>query len=123
DLDWWYTSDSAGLDMQRVPTAKLAAKIVNKLLTAGPGRVLLNMTFGGMPTLMRMSSTTVNVTVNGTSAPAVSMNMMPPGHLPSENLDPMLVSYASTGQPNANGAGKMCGNIAASPLAKLALTQ
>ena len=51
------------------------------------------------------------------SAPTVSANAMPPGHLPAENLDPVLVSAASTGQQNLNGAGKLCGNITASSLA------
>ncbi len=44
-----------------------------------------------------------------------------PGHLPAEHLDPMLQSFATTGQQNANGAGKLCGNITAGSLAKVPL--
>ena len=37
------------------------------------------------------------------------MNGMTPGHLPSENLDPALQSYQTSGQPNANGAAAASG--------------
>ena len=64
----------------------------------------------------------MTVTVNGVSVPKVAMNMMPPGHVAAEHLDPMLTSFESAGQANANGAGKLCGNIAASSLQKVLLT-
>lgn len=39
-----------------------------------------------------------------------------PGHLASEHLAPALVSFASTGERNDNGAGKLCGNVTAASL-------
>jgi hypothetical protein len=40
----------------------------------------------------------------------------PPGHLASEHLDPALQSYASNGEPDDIGAGKLCGNVGAASL-------
>jgi len=42
---------------------------------------------------------------------------LPPGHLASENLDPALTSYASSGQKTSTGAGELCGNVSAASLA------
>jgi cysteine-rich repeat protein len=122
DLDWWYTADPMSIDMMRVPTAALNGSIVAKALTAGPGSVSLLLNLGGnMPSALSMSNVVVNVTVGATSKPTVAMNNLPPGHVTAENLDPNLVSYGTTGQQNANGAGKLCGNVSALSLSKVPL--
>ena len=121
DVDWWYTGDVMGLDMARKPLALLTASLANRVLNAGPGTINLVLVLTGAPATFKISNVKVQGTVNATSTPKVSANMSTPGHLASENLDPKLVSYESMGQGNANGAAKLCGNIAAASLAKVAL--
>jgi len=50
------------------------------------------------------------------TAPTASASGTTPGHLASENLDPALVSFATTGTASTN---KMCGNITAESLARV----
>ena len=121
DLDWWYKADPLSIDMARSPTAKLPASIANAVLNAGPGSVSINLLLTGGVTPLKMSNVKVQTSIGASNVPKVSMNMLPPGHVPAENLDPMLTSFGASGQPNANGAGKLCGNVAAASLAKIPL--
>jgi cysteine-rich repeat protein len=111
DLDWWYAAAATGLDASRVPTAKLGAQTAAGVLSAGPGTVTLAISIGGAPTPLRFSNVIVHGAVGAPSAPLSASQVagayVPPGHLPSENLDPALKSYQSVGQPSANGAGTL----------------
>ena len=106
DLDWWYTAEAADLDAHRLPVAQLDAKIVSKALTAGPGQMKIGVVLGAAPVALAASGVRVKADVGGTSAPAQTQGATP-GHLPSEHLDPALVSFATL----ANG--ELCGNVSA----------
>jgi cysteine-rich repeat protein len=121
DLDWWYNPDPNSIDANRVPMTKMPASIQNGILTAGPSAVVINLTLGGALSPIDMSNVVVTVSIGASSIPKVSANANPPGHLPSENLDPALQSFASTGQQNANGAGALCGNVSAYALSQAKL--
>src|SRR5690606_3742011 len=73
---------------------------------------------GGSPASLNMSNVILSVTLGATSAPTTT-TANPPGHLPSENLDPALVSYQNGGQKTTNGSGKLCGNVSAASLAQV----
>ncbi|HEV2113020.1 MAG TPA: hypothetical protein VGR50_02655, partial [Terriglobales bacterium] len=110
DLDWWYTPTPADIDANRVPIGQLDASIASHNLRAGPGSFMLPPLLGGT-TGLQFSNTMIKATTGASSAPAVSSNNLPPGHLPSENLDPALVSYGSM------SAGSICGGIDTASLA------
>jgi cysteine-rich repeat protein len=118
DLDWWHIADVTGLDANRLPTALLAASIAAKVLTGGPGKVVIAVILGGSPAALSMSSARVTVTIGAVSTPLTSMGN-PPGHLAGEHLDPALQSFGTMGQQTANGAGKLCGNVSAASLAQV----
>jgi len=63
-----------------------------------------------------MSSTQLSIVTEASSTPLVSAGD-PPGHIPSENLDPALTSYETCGVPNASGSGRICGDVTAKSLA------
>src|SRR3989442_3523849 len=94
DLDWWYTPNAGELDSNGVPINQLSGAIVSRILTAGPGRLSFA---SGLVTTGRLdlSSVLLKANVGSSSAPLRSTNNFPPGHRPSENLDPHLVSFAS----------------------------
>ncbi|MRG92488.1 DUF4215 domain-containing protein [Polyangium spumosum] len=120
DLDWWYTIDPNSIDANRNPLDKLTGAINAKVLTAGPGKISISVNFSGVPALLDMTSTRITASVGAVSTPLTSAGG-PPGHLASENLDPALQTFASNGQKNDNGAGKLCGNVSAASLAKVAV--
>ncbi|HVK64403.1 MAG TPA: DUF4215 domain-containing protein [Polyangium sp.] len=115
DLDWWYTIAPVSIDANRNPLDKLTGFISAKTLTAGPGKLSIGVNFAGAPGALRMSNARLTMSVGAVSTPLVSTGNTP-GHLAAENLDPALQSYASNGQPNDNGAGKLCGNVSAASL-------
>jgi cysteine-rich repeat protein len=117
-IDWWHTAEPAGLDANRLPTALLVASFAAKQLTAGPGRVVVNIILGGAVAPLVMSSARVISSVGAVSTPTVSTGN-PPGHLAAEHLDPALQSFATMAQPTANGAGELCGNVSAKSLANV----
>ncbi|MBK9264794.1 MAG: DUF4215 domain-containing protein [Polyangiaceae bacterium] len=118
DLDWWYTVDLISLDPSRLPKDKLAGSIAAKVLNAGPGALTLNLILGGAPASLKMGKAKITTSIGNASTPLASTGN-PPGHLASENLDPALQSFATMGQPTANGAGKLCGNVTAASLAQV----
>ncbi|HRI64087.1 MAG TPA: DUF4215 domain-containing protein [Polyangium sp.] len=116
DLDWWYTVSAGSINGTRLPIYKLNASITAKVLDAGPGPLQLNVVFGTSPANLKMSSARVNATIGAVSTPLTSTMSTTPGHLPSENLDPALQSFATMAQPTDNAGGKLCGNVAAESL-------
>jgi hypothetical protein len=58
-----------------------------------------------------MSSAHLRANIGSATKPGISTNASTPGHLVSENLDPALVSFAST------SSGELCGNLSAASLA------
>jgi cysteine-rich repeat protein len=120
DLDWWYLIDPSGLDAFRRPVEVLPASITDRLLGAGPGRLQTPVFADGTP--LRLAAARLSITVGASSAPLISSTGDPPGHLPSENLDPALVSYAACGTPTDAGAGRLCGNATARSLAAIPIS-
>ncbi len=110
DLDWWYTPNAGELDGNDLPTKQLIGSIVTKNLNAGPGAIIISPSpLGGGP--WAMSAVVIKATIGNSSAPLQSTNTFPPGHRPSENLDPQLVSFTSM------SAGQLKGIIPALSLA------
>ena len=117
DLDWWYVIDPTTVDGAREPLSTLSAVVASHVLSAGPGPVMAPVLPGGPP--MRMTSTVLTVTTGAASTPLVSASGDPPGHLPAENLDPALVSYATCGTATAAGSGRICGDVVTASLAQM----
>ncbi len=121
DLDWWYTVDPMSIDASRVPTTTMSASFAGKTLTAGPSNISLTLSLGGAPATLRMVGTRVSVVTNTVNAPKTSSGATP-GHLAAEHLDSTLMSFATLGsQQMANNTGKLCGNITALSLSKVAI--
>jgi cysteine-rich repeat protein len=119
DLDWWYDVTPSSIDVSRNPIDKLPGSILGSVLGAGPGSMRMKAAFFGPDSvLLRMSGVKLSVPIGASFAPTPSVGGAPPGHLPSEHLDPALVSFASAGQKVINFAGKLCGNIAVKSLAQ-----
>ncbi|MDI1443583.1 DUF4215 domain-containing protein [Polyangium sp. 6x1] len=115
DLDWWYTIAAVSVDANRNPLDKLTGFISAKTLTAGPGKLSIGINFAGTPASLKLSSARLTMSVGDASTPLVSGGTTP-GHLASEHLDPALQTFASTGQPDDSGAGRLCGNVSAASL-------
>lgn len=115
DLDWWYAVDPLDIDGSRTPTSRLSGSIASKILSAGPGSATLVMNVSSSAR-WRMSSLRVTATNGDLSTPLLATGAAPPGHLASENLDPALASYGSSG---AGIAGELCGNVNAASLAAM----
>ncbi len=112
DLDWWYTSDPAGIDAARLPTATLKGGIKAKALTAGPGTINLLLTLSAGPSAIKVTNSTIKGTIGATSKPTVSTGATP-GHLATENVDPAILTFATM------SGGQMCGNVSALSLSKV----
>lgn len=111
DLDWWYMANPSELDASGAPIHQLPAQIVAKMFSAGPGPLAFAPgTLGQMS--WKMSGVAMKAAIGPSLAPLRSTNNFPPGHLPAENLDPALVSFASM------SAGQLKGNISAASLAR-----
>jgi cysteine-rich repeat protein len=116
DLDWWYNVDPLSIDGNRNPQTLLPGSIAAKVVNAGPGTLNLLLILGGQPAPLKVTQAKITGTLGVTSVPLTSTGL-PPGHLAFENLDPVLSTFAAMGQPNANGAAKLCGNVSAASLA------
>jgi cysteine-rich repeat protein len=112
DLDWWYTTAASVIDAMRNPTTMMAATIAAKVLNAGPTDISLSVNLGGNPATLSMLRAKLRGNVGTTSSPLVSTGSTP-GHLPSEDLDPSLVSFDSVTN------GQLCGDIVAQSLASV----
>lgn len=113
DLDWWYTAAASSIDASRVPLTNLTGSFASKVLTTAPGTVSLTFPVMGTPATLTMSTFRSIANVGSSSAPIASAGFSPPGHIPSEHLDPALTSYQAT------SGGKACGNISAASLASM----
>ena len=109
DLEWWYTTNANAIDAARNPKTFLNGSITAKLLDA-TGTLDLGISLAGGPTILHMSGAHLRSNIGGTTKPAISSGGTP-GHLVSENLDPALMSFATTTN------GELCGNISAASLA------
>jgi cysteine-rich repeat protein len=115
DLDWWYVVDPQTLDGARTPLASMAASVATSQLEAGPAAITFALGLGGAAPVL-LSSAMLRGAVGPASVPTTSTGTTP-GHLAIEHLDPTLQSFASVGQPNANGAARLCGDVSAGSLA------
>ena len=112
DLDWWYTPTASDIDANGVPKLQLNGSIVSNGLTAsGPQLAFEPSPFGTGP--LNMSSVALSATVGSSSAPLGSTNNFPPGHLPSEHIDPSSVTFATMSN------GLLRGNLSAASLAQI----
>jgi cysteine-rich repeat protein len=118
DLDWWYTTDPLSYDTDRNPTSSMVGSIAGRVLHVSSARLTLNTLFAGTLVALPMSNVTIVAPISDSSAPLASQGL-PPGHLTSEHLDPALVSFATMGQPDQDGAAQICGNASAASLALL----
>jgi cysteine-rich repeat protein len=116
DLDWWYEIDPLSIDAQRVPINRLPASVALNALSAGPGEAELNIILAGGLATFHVSSLNLSVATGAVSTPTTATGDLPPGHLPNENLDPALQSFATAGTTPAPGT--MCGNVSALTLAQ-----
>ena len=114
DLDWWYAADPEAVDANGVPKGQIEGSIAAQVLTAA-GNLIFPNPLGGNG-VFAMSSVAVRATVGSSSAPLESTNGFPPGHLPSEHVDPQVVSFATLSN------GQMKGNISAASLAAIPFT-
>ncbi len=111
DLDWWYTTSASTINASRVPTTQLPGSIATKTITTTPVEAVISVSLAGVPAMLDMLGAHLRANVGGTSIPTKSTNNETPGHLPSENLDPTLATFAST------SGGELCGNVTAASLA------
>ena len=114
DLDWWYSTSADGIDASRLPKAQLPASITSKTLNAGPGHMSLTLAIGSGTSVLTGSNVRIRASVGAATAPTET-TAATPGHVPAENLDRSLVSFASLTN------GELCGNISASSMAAAAM--
>ncbi len=115
DLDWWYAPRLAEVDAQGIPTSLLPGSATDGVLNAGPGSAILRLGLGTGVTPWSVSSIRLLVTRGGSSTPLTSTSVSP-GHLANENLDPLLQSFATAGQPVGTAGGSLCANLSADSL-------
>jgi cysteine-rich repeat protein len=125
DLDWWYTTDPTSVDASRLPVHTLNGAISGRTLNAGPGEILVRVSFVGVAVTMDLFDTTLQADIGTSGAITLSSNGMTPGHLASEHDVPSLTSYLTmghtrttcpTGQLAPCPTGEMCGSTTAQSL-------
>src|SRR5262249_55541056 len=104
-----------GLDAMQRPLVSLPGNISssNKLLTAGPGSLLLTLPIAGVYAPLSFSSARLSASVGMATTPTTNVSGTFRGHLASENLDPSLQSFETTGMASV---GNLCGNVSAASL-------
>jgi len=117
DVDWWYLFDSTMVDGSRNPLTSLAGTFSSKMLSAGPGRITIKLYLSGSAARLDLWNAKLQVLIGTVTAPIVSSNGLPPGHLPSENIAPALTSFQTAGIGAGGPTGELCGNITAASLA------
>ncbi len=121
DLEWWYIVNPASIDASRNPIDKLTGSILGNVFNAGPGSMSLAVDFfPSSTTVLRLSSVKLQAIVGPSFAPSVAAGALPPGHLVSEHLDPVLQSFSGLGQPNINLQGQLCGHASTKALSTTA---
>ncbi|HZS42014.1 MAG TPA: DUF4215 domain-containing protein [Polyangia bacterium] len=120
DLDWWYTVDPNTIDATtRAPKTMITGTVATQALNATAATVPLSLTLAGATANLTLNNVKMTASIGATSAPKISTGATP-GHLASENLDPALKSYATSGQQTTTGAAKLCGNVTAASLSQVA---
>lgn len=115
DLDWWYKPNQTELDAHGLPKSQVMGSITAGVLQAGPGHVTIIPNPLTQTGELTMSQVIYTADIGSSSHPLISANSYPPGHLPSENIDTALVSFASM------GSGKLKGYVSAASLANTPL--
>ena len=111
DLDWWYIVDPASVDTTGNPTIQLPANVSDGHISAGPGKITLNLLFALSPATVDLFNTKVDATFDPTlGKPTISTDGSTPGHRTSEHLNPNLQTYISS------SAGEMCSDVGAQSL-------
>jgi cysteine-rich repeat protein len=111
DLDWWYTVDPTSLDANGAPLVQLDGHIKNGHLTAGPGKITVDLLFALSPATVDLFNTRVDAQFDTQlGQPVVSTGGKSPGHLPSENVDPDLQTFI------VSSAGQMCSDVSTKSL-------
>ncbi len=118
DLDWWYTVDPATVGPNNVPLSTLNGTYTSATLTAGPGLLGLRVNLSGSLADLQMWNTKIKVQVGAATTPTASTGG-PPGHVASENIQPMLKTFATGGVGGTGPTGEMCGNMTAQSLSKV----
>jgi len=117
DLDWWYTVDPTTVDGSRLPKAQVSASITSGgVFNAGPGTINFPNLFSSGPATLPLANATLSALMGPPSTPTASAFGLPPGHLPSEHLDPTLKSFASLAP---DGKGRLCGAATGATLASI----
>jgi len=116
DVDWWYAIDDTEIDAAQEPLYPLTGSITSNVLNAGPGSFTLKTNVGAALALSA-SALRIAITTGTSTTPMMYVSGTDRGHLPSENLDPGLVSFANSGSSAAANRGYFCGNVSAASLA------
>lgn len=118
DLDWWYLIDDTELVPPQTPAQLLNAHLIAKSMTTDPGSMTLYAILGN-PIEMSMSSVRISANTSAVDTPMTWVDGTDRGHLPAENLDPLLQSFGAMGDSSGTPVGKLCGNTSASSLAQV----
>jgi cysteine-rich repeat protein len=112
DLDWWIVTDAASINPStRVPVRTLPAKFTSRTMSAGPGEIVVTVSFVGVAVTMDIFNATLTAGVNASGALTMSSNGMTPGHLASEQDAPSLSSFLSMGTAGTTaGCSSISGN-------------
>ncbi len=108
DLDYRYTADVAGLDVNREPTTEIPATIgasAAGAIAAGPGNFKIALGIANVT----LYGATITATASTPNKPIIAKAAAPPGHLTTENVDPTLMTFSTM-------SGSVCGNISAADL-------
>jgi len=110
-IDWWFIADHAALNSMGLPTGVLTnGTLAARALKAGPNDVNLLLLLGGSPANLRMRSSRIAATLNGTPAPNVPLP--PPAQLAAGLTVFQTITASGTGQG-------LCGNITVESLAQI----
>ena len=119
DKDWWYTTDMNSVDANRNPKTSLMNANIGSggKLATDPhgGTVELNLVLAGSVATLTMKNTILKATSGMASSPTASTGATP-GHLATENIDPMLKTFESM------AGGTICGDITAASLQAVTLS-
>jgi len=114
-IDWWFLADHAALSSAGLPTNLLTnGALAARNLTAGPNDIDLTLVLGGVPALLRMRSSRLAATINGTPAPNV------PAPPPAQLAAGLTVFQTITGSGTGQG---ICGNVTVESLAQIPIPE
>lgn len=118
ELDWWYAVEPELLQPDRLPRQIVAAQLEDRELRCGPVTLPLRLNTAGSAagplTALELHDARLSAEIGSAEQLSASMGQ-PPGHLPAENLDPELRTFAGMGRPGLE-AGRLCGTFSAAAL-------